>query len=208
MPSRIARGPQNERLDHLFMVEVIEEGSRVLDLGCGSGYLLKMLVDKKNVRGTGVEIAEERVYEAVGKGLSVYHGDIDEGLSYYPDDSFDYVLLSHTLQEARQTVLLMKESLRVGRRLIVSFPNFGHWRVRGQLFFRGRAPVTPALPYQWYDTPNVHSLTIRDFCHFVAEQGMRVVDRTYVGRTGKVSLLPNLRAEHGLFVLEERGRRR
>ena len=160
---RIARNAAGERLDHLFIVDVIEPRSRVLDLGCGRGTLLQMLVERKDVRGTGVEISEDKVYEAVGKGLSVYHGDIDEGLSYYPDAMFDYVILSQTLQEARETILVMHEALRVGRYLIASFPNFGHWRARLQLLLRGRAPVTPALPYEWYDTPNIHSLTVKDF---------------------------------------------
>ena len=145
----MARATSGERLDHLFICDVIEPESRVLDLGCGSGLLLKLLVDRKNVRGTGIEISEEKVYDAVGRGLSVYHGDIDEGLSYYPDGMFDYVILSQTLQQARQTAFVMGEALRVGRRLVASFPNFGHWRARGQLFLRGTAPVTTALPYEW-----------------------------------------------------------
>lgn len=198
----IARNPQDERLDHVFIVDVIGPGSRVLDLGCGRGTLLKMLVDKKQVRGTGVEIAEERVYAAVEKGLSVYHGDIDEGLSDYPDAMFDYVLLSQTLQQARQTVLIMHEALRVGRRLVVSFPNFGHWRPRLHLLLRGRAPVTHSLPYEWYDTPNIHSLTVKDFRRFAEAQGMRVVRSFFIGRTGEAHVWPNLRAEHAVFVLE------
>jgi methionine biosynthesis protein MetW len=198
----IARNQAGERLDHLFILDVVEAGSRVLDLGCGRGTLLKMLIDRKGVRGTGVEISEERVYDAVEKGLSVYHGDINEGLSYYPDDMFDYVILSQTLQQARETLLVMKEALRVGRRLVVSHPNFGHWRSRLQLLLKGRAPVTPALPYQWYDTPNVRSLTIRDFHVFAAEQDMRVVHEYFLDARGPVTTWPNMRAEHGVFVLE------
>lgn len=198
----IARNQLGDRLDHLFIVDVVEPGSRVLDLGCGRGTLLKMLVDKKLVRGTGVEISEERVYAAVEKGLSVYHGDIDEGLHDYPDGMFDYVILNQTLQQARETILLMHEALRVGRYIVVSFPNFAHWRARFQLLLRGSAPVTPALPYEWYDTPNIHSLAIRDFQLFVRSQGMTVVRSFFIGRKGRVRLWPNLHAEHGVFVLE------
>ncbi len=198
----IARDTAGDRLDHLFIVDVVEPGSRVLDLGCGRGTLLKMLVDRKGVRGTGVEISEERVYAAVEKGLSVYHGDIDEGLSDYPGGMFDYVILNQTLQQARETVLLVHEALRVGRYIIVSFPNFAHWRARTQLLLRGRAPVTPALPYQWYDTPNIHSLALRDFRIFIRSQNLRVVRSFFIGRTGRVRFWPDLRAEHGVFVLE------
>jgi methionine biosynthesis protein MetW len=201
VPSSIARAPGGERLDHLFIVDQVEPGSRVLDLGCGEGTLLKMLVDGKGVRATGVEISEEKVYEAVRKGLSVYHGDINEGLADFPDDMFDYVMLIQTLQEAQETALVMQEALRVGRFIIVSFPNFGHWRARFQLLLTGRAPVSPALPYQWYDTPNIHSLTIKDFRVFVGELGFQVVSTYFLGRGRSVRTWPNLRAEHGVFVL-------
>ena len=201
MPNRIARGAGGARLDHLFIVDQVEPGSRVLDLGCGRGTLLKMLVDGKGVRATGVEISEDKVYEAVQKGLSVYHGDINEGLTDFPDDMFDYVILIQTLQEAQETVLVMKEALRVGRFAIVSFPNFGNWRARSQLLLTGRAPVSPALPYQWYDTPNIHSLSIKDFRVFAAEQGLRVVNTLFIGRQRRVRFWPNLLAEHGVFVL-------
>lgn len=204
MPAiRIARAPTGERLDHLFIVDTVEPGSRVLDLGCGRGLLLKMLVDRKGVRGTGIEISEEKVYAAVEKGLSVYHGDIDEGLSYYPDAMFDYVILSQTLQQARQTAFVMGEALRVGRRLVASFPNFGHWRARSQLFLGGTAPVTSALPYEWYDTPNVHSLSIKDFQIFIAQNGMRPVRTFFLGHQTEVTRSPNLLAEHAVFVLEK-----
>ncbi len=198
----VARGPGGERLDHLFIVDVVEPGSRVLDLGCGRGTLLKLLVDRKEVRGTGVEIMEEKVYDAVGKGLSVFHGDIDEGLSDYPAGMFDYVILSQTLQQARETVLIMQEALRVARYLIVGLPNFAYRSARFQLMFTGRAPVTKNLPYQWYNTPNLHSVSIRDFRIFAKAHGMRVVRSFYLGAKGEVRLWPNLRAQHGVFVLE------
>jgi methionine biosynthesis protein MetW len=191
------------RQDHLFIVNVVPQGSRVLDLGCGRGTLLKMLVDRKGVRGTGIEIVEEKVCEAVTKGVTVYHGDFNEGLSYYLDNSFDYVVLSQTLQEAHETVAVLREALRVGRFVVASFPNFGHWKARLQLLVTGRAPVTGSLPYQWYDTPNVHSLTIKDFRVFARDQGIRIVNQFYVGEKEHLRFWPNLRAAYGVFVLEK-----
>lgn len=199
--STIASAPTGERLDHLFIVEVVEPGSRVLDLGCGRGTLLKLLVDRKDVRGTGIEISEEKVYDAVGKGLSVYHGDIDEGLSYYPDGMFDYVIIGQTLQQARETEYVLQESLRVGRNVVVSLPNFANWRARAQLLLTGRAPVTKALPYEWYNTPNIRSLSLKDFRVFAREQGCRVVRSQALGRRRPVPFWPNLLSEHGVFVL-------
>lgn len=204
MPSAIARNAEGTRWDHLFIVGVVPERARVLDLGCGRGVLLKMLVDHKNVRGTGVEIVEEKVYDAVAKGLTVHHGDLTEGLSYYPDASFDYVVLSQTLQEARETVGVLKEALRVGRFVVVSFPNFGHWKTRTDLLLTGRAPVTDSLPYQWYDTPNVHFLTIKDFRVFADDQGIHIVRSYYLGERGPLSFWPNMRGAYGVFVLEKK----
>jgi methionine biosynthesis protein MetW len=198
----VGTSEEGVRWDHLFIVEQVPQGSRVLDMGCGSGSLLKMLVDRKGVRGTGIEIVEERVYDAVAKGVIVYHGDFNEGLSYYPDNSFDYVILSQTLQEARETVKTLAEALRVGRYVVASFPNFGYWRSRFQLLFNGRAPVIKSLPYQWYDTPNVHSLTIKDFRIFAREQHIRIVKEFFVGIRGRVWFWPNVRATYGVFVLE------
>ncbi|MBN1320943.1 MAG: methionine biosynthesis protein MetW [Thermoleophilia bacterium] len=190
------------RRDYEFIVETVPRGARVLDLGCGEGTLLKMLVDRRAVRGTGIEIVEKRVYEAVEKGLTVHHGDFYEGLSYYPDQSFDYVILSQTLQQAHDTVAVLTEALRAGQFVVASFPNFAHWRARLQLLLHGRAPVTRTLPYQWYDTPNVHSLSIRDFRIFAREQGIRIVRHFYLNKRGRVRFWPNLRAGYGVFVLE------
>jgi methionine biosynthesis protein MetW len=203
MASGVAKSRGGERWDYLFIVDAIPAGSRVLDMGSGRGTLLKMLVDRKNIRGTGIEIVDEKVYDAVSKGLTVYHGDFNEGLSYYPAGSFDYVILSQTLQEAHDTVRVLKQALQVGHFVIASFPNFGNWKSRIQLLAKGRAPVTASLPYQWYDTPNVHSLTIKDFRIFACEQGIRIVRHFYVGEKGRIRFWPNLRAEYGVFVLEQ-----
>jgi len=199
----VPRNAEGFRWDHLFIVDVVSPGARVLDLGCGRGTLLKMLMDRKKVRGTGIEIVEDKVYDAVAKGVTVYHGDFNEGLGYYPDGSFDYVILSQTLQEAKETVTVLNEALRVGRYVVASFPNFGHWRARWQLLVKGRAPVTESLPYQWYDTPNVHSLTIKDFRIFTREQGIRIVREFFVGVRRPLRWWPNLRAAYGVFLLEK-----
>ena len=191
------------RPDHLFIVDAVPEGARVLDLGCGTGVLLKMLAERKGVRGTGIEIVEERVYEAAAQGVTVHHGDFGEVLPYYPDASFDYVVLSQTLQQAHETSAVLTEALRVGRRVVASFPNFGHWKARLQLLLTGRVPVTEALPYQWYDTPNVRSLTVKDFRAFTREQSMRIVGCFYMGERGRVRCWPNLRAIDALFIVEK-----
>ena len=203
MPRRLLETAEGVRRDYEFIVDSIAPGSRVLDLGCGEGTLLRMLVERKQVHGTGIECVEERVYEAVEKGLTVHHGDFYEALAYYPDNSFDYVILSQTLQQAQDTVAILMESLRVGRYLVASFPNFAHWKSRLQLMFTGRAPVTRALPFQWYDTPNIHSLSIKDFQKFADEQQIRIVRHFYMRRRGRVRVWPNLRAAYGVFVLQK-----
>ncbi len=142
---------------------MVEPRSRVLDVGCGDGTLLRLLAETRDVDGRGIEISQRGVNDCVAKGLSVIQGDADADLADYPDDAFDYVILSQTLQATRQPRVVMEHMLRIGRRAIVSFPNFGHWRIRAQLAFKGRMPVTKNLTHAWYDTPNIHFCTIRDF---------------------------------------------
>lgn len=165
--------PRN-RVDHLLIAEMVEPGARVLDVGCGDGALLQLLTERKSVDGRGVEISRERVNACVARGLSVIQGDADEDLIHYPDHAFDYAILSLTIQATRHPRPVLENLLRIGRRAIVSFPNFGHWRVRSKLLLTGRMPVTENLPDTWYDSPNAHLCTIKDFTDLCTHVGARV----------------------------------
>lgn len=158
-----ARTRGGARVDLLVVAGMVERGSRVLDVGCGDGELLALLAETRDVDGRGIELSREGVNESVAKGLAVIQGDADTDLADYPDDAFDYVILSQTLQATRQPRQVLEHMLRIGRHAIVSFPNFGHWKIRLQLLFFGRMPTTDNLPYTWYDTPNIHFCTIKDF---------------------------------------------
>ena len=190
-----------ERPDFHVIGEIIEPGSRVLDLGCGEGELHARLVEHKRVLARGVEISPAQVRRAIGRGVSVYQGDIDEGLADYPDKAFDYVILSQTLQETRSPLQVLREMLRVGRRAIISFPNFGHWTVRASMLFTGQAPKTKLFPYNWYNSPNIHFLSINDFESLCREQGFPIERRYFLSGARRVNAFPNLIAQTAVFLL-------
>ena len=190
------------RKDYQIMSDLIEERSRVLDLGCGEGDLLAWLEQHKGVQGRGVEIAPEKVRRCVELGLSVYQGDINKGLADYPDSCFDYVILSQTLQVVRKPLELLREMRRVGQRIIVAFPNFGHWSVRLSLLYKGRAPTTEHLPYDWYDSPNIRVLTILDFEALLRTEGMRSENAYFLRRGRRVQGWPNVRADSAVYLLK------
>ena len=189
------------RSDYAIISELVEPNSKVLDLGCGDGELLQWLAINKSVKGRGVEIASARAQKAIARGVSVYQGDVEQCMSDYPDQAFDYVILSQTLQETRQPLKVLQDILRVGRRAIVAFPNFGHWRVRLAHLASGRAPKTRLFPHNWYDSPNIHFLTIDDFEDLVREQGWVVERRLFLAGRRAVNILPNLLAEVAVFLI-------
>ncbi|MFO1363029.1 MAG: methionine biosynthesis protein MetW [Burkholderiales bacterium] len=176
----------------------------VLDLGCGDGLLLRHLAETRGARGYGVEVEDEKVIASVANGVNVIQADLERGLWGFDDGSFDYVLLSLTLQAVRHTEAIILEMLRVGREAIVTFPNFGHWHARWQVALGGRMPVSDTLPYQWYDTPNVHLCTIRDFERFCAGHGIRILERLVLHGGRPVGWLPNLRGSLAVFRFERR----
>jgi methionine biosynthesis protein MetW len=189
------------RLDHKTILGWIHPNSSVLDLGCGDGELLELLVRKKGASAQGIEISEQAIYHCVARGLSVFHEDIDYGLTGYADKSFDYVILNQSLQQVKNFDTVMQESLRVGRQVIVGFPNFAHYRARCQMFFRGKTPITRSLPYQWHDTPNLHFLSISDFLIYCRERSVRIDNKAWLGETREVKILPNLFALIGILLI-------
>lgn len=183
------------------VAQQIPEGATVLDVGCSTGALLQHLRDNKNVDGRGIELNSDRVGIAVARGLSVVQGDAENDLVNFPDDSVDYAVLSETLQAMQRPDVILEELLRIGRRAIVAFPNFGHWRVRADLCLRGRMPVNDNLPQSWYETENIHFCTIADFKTLIVTQGHRVEEQLFLAGETPVRFWPNLRADHALFVL-------
>jgi len=196
------------RPDFIAIAGWVKPDATVLDLGCGDGLLLKFLRASKKVRGYGVEIADDNVLACVKNGVNVIQSDLERGLQGFDADSFDYVILSQTLQAMRRTEDIVLEMLRVGRQAIVTFPNFGHWQARWQVAFGGHMPVSKTLPYQWYDTPNVHLCTIRDFERFCADHSIRILERLVLRNGRSVGWLPNLLGSLAVFRFEKAAARR
>lgn len=190
------------RPDLALIAANVTPGARVLDIGCGDGALLEALRDERQCDARGMEIDAANVASCVAKGLSVIQGDAGADLAFYPDQSFDYAILSETLQTMMRPDLALEELLRIGRHAFVSFPNFAHWRVRLSLLFGGKMPVTRLLPVAWYETPNIHHLTIADFRALIGERGINAEQAWFLSGDKQTSAsAANFRAEHAIFLL-------
>ena len=201
------RQETKRRLDYQLIESLVPPGSRVLDLGCGDGQLLATLIESKGCQGTGIEINEHAVVACIGRGVAVYHGDMLEGMAFYRDHSFDVVVLSQTLQQTSDPVRVIQEMLRVGETAIISFPNFGYWNVRLELLLNGRMPKNPLLPYDWFNTPNVHLCTVTDFRKLCEAQGLERMEEIFLvppsRRIGPVGA--NWRAGLAIFQVARTG---
>ncbi|WP_250152393.1 methionine biosynthesis protein MetW [Ancylobacter radicis] len=206
-----ARGEQGKRIDLLLISQMVKPGSRVLDVGSGDGELLELLATTRGCDARGIELSREGVNAGVARGLPIIQGDADVDLADYPDNAFDYVILSQTIQATRRPKWVLEQMLRIGARAIVSFPNFGFWRMRLDLLINGRMPSTENLPYRWHDTPNIHFCTIRDFVDLVEEVGAQIEKATALDASGhpvRVNLpwaVWNLLGEQAVFLLSRKG---
>ena len=191
------------QLDHTVILDLVKPQSTVLDLGCGNGDLLYLLIKEKKARGQGIEIDDQAIYKCVAKGLNVFHGDVDSGLAEFNDKSFDYVILNQSMQQILHVDKVLTDALRVGKRVIVGFPNFAYYKSRLQMFFKGRSPVTESLPYQWYETPNLHFLSILDFKKYCRTKNITIERQVCIGEKHRIPFLRNLFAQVGIFLISK-----
>ena len=191
------------KLEYKVILDLIPDGSTVLDLGCGDSGLLHLLETRKNVKGSGIEIDGKAVKKCASLGISVSQQDIESGLSDYADKSFDFVVLNQSLQQVVKLEHVLRETLRVGRRAIIGFPNFCYYKSRFQIFFGGRTPVTPSLPNMWYDTPNLHFLSISDFMDYCQKRNIHIQKSVFIDGEKTIRFSPNLFAQTGIFLLGE-----
>lgn len=189
------------RKDHEVIAGLVSPGSSVLDLGCGEGDLMACLTEQRSVKARGVEISEQAIYRCVSRGLSVSHQDIDNGLAEYGDKAFDYVILNQCLQQVKAPQTALAEAVRVGQKAIVGIANFAHVSARWQLGLAGRAPVTPALPFQWYDSPNLHFLSLSDFTSYCQTNSIKIETAIFLNDRHRVRFWPNILAQTGIFVI-------
>ncbi|MCF7874356.1 MAG: methionine biosynthesis protein MetW [Candidatus Omnitrophica bacterium] len=194
---------KSKRIDYRIIYRIIKPKSRVLDLGCGDGELLSFLVKEKKVKAQGIELNEAAIYNCVEKGLSVFHGNIETGLSGYPDNAFDYVILNQSMQEVKDVEHVVDEALRIGKKVIVGFPNFAQLKARSRLFLKGKVPITSSLPYRWYNTPNLHFLSIIDFKDFCREKNIKILKKFYLSKNKVIKILPNLLALNAIFLIKK-----
>jgi len=191
------------RLDLAHIQRWIKPGSRVLDLGCGDGVFLQMLQEQRQVDGLGLETDDDNITRAISRGLNIVEQDLDRGLTNFPDQSFDTVVMAHALQVVHYPDQVLEEMLRIGRECVVTFPNFGHWRCRLHLATQGRMPVSKSMPYSWYDSPNIHFCTVLDFEQLCEDKGITILDRDMIGNTERKPLLasawPNMFATTAIY---------
>lgn len=197
---------QGLRLNYSIITGIVDKGAKVLDLGCGDGALLAQLIEEKGVKGLGVEINQNSVISSLEKGLSIIQGDIDVGLKEFQDKEYDWVILNQTLQSTEKPDFVIEEMLRVGKKAVVSFPNFAYWKVRFYLFFTGHMPKSKVLPFEWFDTPNIHLLTVNDFYYFCKKRDIKILKSVYMTKANVKTnfftrLFSNFFAEEVIFVI-------